>query len=274
MVVDFHTHIFPDKIAPKALSFLSENCGQEPAIDGTARGLLALMEESGIDVSVVLPVLTDPRQFGSAFRFAVKINEENEDSLVRKRTGIISFAGIHPDNQDIKEKIRSVAREGIKGIKLHPCFQRVRIDDLRYLRIIEAATEEGLIVLTHAGYDPSTPGEKWCTPDMILNVLRSVGPERLILAHMGSNLNYQESYEKLCGQDVYLDTAYCLMDISAELFVRMVQKHGADRILFGSDCPFGQPKAFREYLQQMEGLSEEQKELILGTNARRLLGLS
>ena len=75
MVIDFHTHVFPDRIAPKALSFLSENCGQQPAFDGTACGLLAQMEESGIDVSVVLPVLTDPRQFGSAFRFAVKIND-------------------------------------------------------------------------------------------------------------------------------------------------------------------------------------------------------
>ena len=69
-MIDFHTHMFPEKIAAKTLAFLAERCQTEPATNGMADGLLASTEEAGLDCSVVLPVVTKPSQFDSINRFA------------------------------------------------------------------------------------------------------------------------------------------------------------------------------------------------------------
>ncbi|MCD8153369.1 MAG: amidohydrolase family protein [Clostridiales bacterium] len=270
MVIDFHTHIFPEKIADRALGKLAAVIGIPPGMNGTSQGLRESMDAAGVDVSVVLPVVTDPHQFDSILRFASRVNEE---SARGKGPKLLSLAGIHPDSPDPKEKLRQIAREGFQGIKLHPNYQGVVFDDIRYKRIIYDASELGLLVLTHAGYDPYTPGEVYCSPEMILHVLREVCPPKLVAAHMGSNENYEESEEKLCGEGLYMDTAYSLMHMSGEQFVRMVRKHGADRVLFGTDAPWTIQKAGVERLRGMEGLSAQEKEQILWKNAAALLGI-
>ena len=103
MVIDFHTHIFPDRIAPKALSSLASIIQLQPSMNGTREGLLSSMAESGIDLSVVLPVITDPHQFDSILRFAAETNELYENSPGRR---LCSFAGMHPEIPDYKEKLR------------------------------------------------------------------------------------------------------------------------------------------------------------------------
>ena len=108
---------------------------------------------------------------------------------------------------------------------------------------------------------------------MILNALSQITPYRLILAHLGSNCNYQESLDRLCGLDVYMDTGYSLSDIPDDLFVRMVHKHGADKILFATDCPWAHQDVFLRRIQDLTGLSQEEKELILYGNASVLLGV-
>ena len=271
MIIDFHTHIFPEKIASKAISQLAETSGIVPAADGTAAGLLSSMERCGIDISVILPVVTSPHQFDSILRFAAQINEKYSR---QKDMRLLSLASIHPDCEDIPGKISQIAREGFKGIKLHPHYQAVHFDDIRYLRIMDEAYGHGLFVITHAGYDPVAPDHDYCTPDMILNVLDEIVPYRLILAHMGSNCNYEESYRRLCGLNVYLDTGFSLLDMPSDLFVRMVHKHGADRILFGTDCPWAHQDRFRKHIEDMPGLSQEEKDLILWGNASQLLGIS
>lgn len=77
MIIDFHTHIFPDTLAVKTIPMLAQRSHTQPHTDGTAAGLLGHMEESGVDVSVVLPVVTAPRQFDSINRFAAKSMNRN-----------------------------------------------------------------------------------------------------------------------------------------------------------------------------------------------------
>ena len=268
MVIDFHTHLFPEKIAAKAISVLADTSGVTPSTDGTAPSLLASMEQAGVDLSVVLPVITDPHQFESILRFAVRINEQYGSTSGPR---LLSFAGIHPDCADIREKCAEISREGFRGIKLHPDYQGGCFDDIRYLRILDAASEQGLCIVVHAGFDPISPKRQHCSPDMILHAIKETAPSRLVLAHMGSNKNYQESLEKLCGQDVYLDTSFCLTDMPEEMFIRMVRAHGADRILFATDCPWGQQDRFLQLLRSMDALSAEEKEQILWQNASRLI---
>ena len=268
MIVDFHTHDFPDRIAGAVLAKLENTLHTRPFTDGTRQGLLASMNEAGIGLSVILPIATSPHQFDSILRFAAETNE-----LYQKAEGprLLSFAGIHPDSPDYKKELSLIAREGFKGIKLHPNFQGVDFDDIRMLRIIDRASELGLIILTHAGFDPCSPNRQFCSPDMILRVLQKTRPEKLVLAHLGSNFNYQESCEKLCGGGFYLDTAYSVGSISEEMFAKIVRRHGADRILFATDSPWRVQKDCVERFLSFQSISETDKEKILSQNALSLL---
>ena len=156
MVIDFHTHIFPDKIAAKSIAALGAIAGIDAYTDGTLNGLLQSMEQSEVDISVILPVMTNPLKFESVNAFAAKINEQYEGKL-------ISFGGIHPDCENYKEKLNWLRKNGFKGIKIHPDYQKVMIDDIRYMRIIEYANEIGLIVITHAGFDDVSPQSTHCS---------------------------------------------------------------------------------------------------------------
>ena len=134
MIIDFHTHIFPDKIAAKTIESLAAIAGVKAATDGTLNGLLASMEKSGIEKSVIMPVCTKPEQFENINHFAKKINNTYGGKL-------ISFGGIHPDCENPKEKLKYVKDMGLPGIKIHPDYQKVMIDDVRFMRIIEYANE-------------------------------------------------------------------------------------------------------------------------------------
>lgn len=268
MIIDFHTHIFPDRVAEKAIPNLSSVIHIAPSMNGTIDGLKDSMERSGIDVSVILPIVTNPHQFDSILRFAVHINETCAEGSGPR---LISYASVHPMSDDYKGQLHLIKNEGFKGIKLHPHYQGLHFDDIRYMRIMDIASELGLSILTHAGYDPYIPNEEFCSPDMILRVLSEVAPPKLILAHMGSNEHYQESEQKLCGKPVYFDTAYSIMHMPEEQFVRMVHLHGADKILFGTDAPWTGQKECAERLLSYTGLSEIEKQMILSQNAEVFL---
>lgn len=269
MIIDFHTHIFPEKIAARALAKLAAVVNLTPSIHGCAEDLRASMEKAGIDISVILPVVTDVKQFDSILHFAAYINETYASAHKQR---LISLAGIHPDDPDYKTHLALIKREGFAGIKLHPNYQNVEFCDIRMKRLLYAASEAGLSILTHAGFDPYTPEHEFCTPDMVLDVLKDVAPQNLILAHLGCNENYEEAEEKLCGQNVYLDTAYSITRVSEAQFIRMVRKHGADKILFATDCPWAEQKTCVEVLKKC-ALTDWEKELIFSANAARLLGI-
>lgn len=261
-MIDFHTHIFPDHIAEKSIPHLAKVCQTAPFTDGKMNGLLASMEEAGIDCSVVLPVVTAPKQFESIHRFAMQFLEGP----------LISFGGIHPENEDYKEKLRWIKEQGFKGIKLHPDYQDTYFNDIRYKRIIGYATELDLIVLTHAGLDPLCPDDIHCTPKMAAEVIDEVKPTKLILAHMGGNRMADEVERYLVGKDVYFDTSYVLDKMPKEQFVRMIRNHGVEKILFASDSPWGGQKEFTECFQKLL-LTDIEKQQIADENSRILLGI-
>ena len=101
MVIDFHTHIFPDKIAAKTIEHLEKAGGIRAATDGTLNGLLSSMERCGVDLSVILPVATKPSQFENIQSFAKSINEQYPGKL-------LSFGGIHPDCEDYKKELDTI----------------------------------------------------------------------------------------------------------------------------------------------------------------------
>lgn len=261
-IIDFHTHAFPDKIAGKTIELLSKKGGIPAHTDGTVEGLRTVLNDAGISLGVVLPVVTRSEQFESITRFAAQINEEENK--------LLSFGGIHPDTTDYKKELKTLSDLGFRGIKLHPDYQGVYFDDIRYLRIIEYASELGLIIITHAGVDIGFPDTVRCTPERALKVLREVKPEKLVLAHCGGWRLWDEVMEKLAGEPVYMDTAYSMGHIPEGLFVKLCRTHGVEKMLFATDCPWGNPKQDLEVFLSMS-LTEEEQEMILHRNAERLL---
>ncbi|MFI3173158.1 MAG: amidohydrolase family protein, partial [Eubacteriales bacterium] len=178
MIIDFHTHTFPDFLAPKVIPKLEKSACIKAFVDGTMEGLKASMLEAGIDMSVVLPVATSPAQVETCNNSAQKINEEQANK-------IHSFGAMHPDYADYKVELKRVKEMGLKGIKLHPDYQQTLFDDIRYKRILECATELDLVTVVHAGLDIGLPDPIHATPQIIKNLIDDVYPEKLVLAHMG-----------------------------------------------------------------------------------------
>ena len=270
MIVDFHTHVFPEKIAEKTIRILAEKAEIPPYTDGTTKGLLSQMEKGGVDVAVTLPVLTKPEQFDSVNRFAAEINETYRDSARR----LISFGGVHPAMEDIDGKMRFLKEKGFLGVKIHPDYQGTFIDDPGYIRILEAAKEYDMIVVTHAGVDDGYAGQPVkCPPALAKKVIDRVKHPKFVLGHYGGHAEWEEVLDLLAGEDVYFDTAFTLHKIDAELFRKILQKHGKERVLFATDCPWRDMKEDVETLRGY-GLGKDAEERIFSQNALDLLQIS
>lgn len=277
MIIDFHTHTFPDKIAGAAIAKLEEAAFTRAWLPGTKDALQASMREAGVGCSVILPVVTAPRQTQSINDAAVRTNELFEE------TGLFSFGGIHPEDPDYKETLRFIADHGMKGIKLHPVYQGVQFDEQKMMNIVDYASELGLIISVHAGIDIGVEGD-FSGPRQCLNVIRTVHPKKLVLAHLGGWNQFDEVEELLVGEEVWFDTAFAigrpyrealhgkeLPDLcSEEQFVRIVRNHGVQKILFATDSPWSNQKEEVERIRKMS-LTDEEKSMILGENAHRLL---
>lgn len=280
MIIDFHTHIFPDAIAPKALANLSTASNTTPFTDGTASGLQNSMKDSGVNLSVILPVVTNAVKASSINQKSARINETTSE------TGLLSFGGIHPETPNLKEVIKEAKELGLKGFKLHPDHYNMNLDDLRCMRMMEEICNQQMIIVTHAGVDIGHSGPPRCTPDMICHVLDEVKPERMVLAHMGSWQLWDDVIHKLASRRVYMDTGFSLGTLhwidpsrrkpydtlSPEKLVEMIRIIGSERILFATDSPWAPQKKYVEIMEKLP-LSEEEKNNIFHKNAEKLLGL-
>ena len=263
MIIDFHTHIFPEALAPRTIENLANKAKISAYSDGTMQGLLTSMNETGIDRSVILPVVTKPSQFMSINEFAQSVNNLYSDRL-------ISFGGIHPDTEDYQGELRKIKNMGFSGIKLHPDYQGVMIDDPRMMRIIEFADALDLIIVTHAGVDIGLPEPVHCPPERAVKVLEKLKPKRFVLAHYGAWNQWQQVDEILAGMDVYFDTGFIFDYIGQDLFMKIYEKHPKDKILFATDSPWSDASRSVAAVRSLP-ISEKEKEDILGNNALKLL---
>lgn len=275
MITDFHTHIYPDKIASRVIESLIKSAGDVKAYtDGTLGGLLSSMERAGIGRSVILPVATRKGQFDTINKYALEIN--------RTYKNLVSFGGIHPDDDDVEKKLQFLRDNGFKGIKIHPDYTGTFIDDPRYIRIITECAKTGLKVVTHAGVDPAFDVIH-CPPEKARAVLDRVSAETgitepfMIFAHLGGMYVHKDVEKYLLGTNCYIDIScsfsslmsFC--DTDDKEVVSVIKRHGADKILFATDSPWNDQKAYVEHFKSLEGISDNEKELILCKNAERIL---
>lgn len=262
MIIDFHTHIFPDSLAARALASLVASSGNiyPPVSDCTASGLLKNMDDWNIAVSVVLPVITKQSHFKATNEWARSICSDR----------LIAFGGIYPHTDDYKRDIDYVVELGLKGLKFHAEYQDFVLDDDRMLRIYDYALSKGLMLLHHAGFDPDFPPPFKSSPQQFAKIMKALQGGTIIAAHLGGHDQWDDVEEWLVGTDIYLDTSMGFEYFSTEQFLRIVKNHGADKIVFGSDSPWSHGGQEIERLRAMP-LPEKEIAAILGENAKGLL---
>ena len=264
MVIDFHTHAFPDSLAPRAIEFLVRACGNlyKPCSDGTLTGLKNNMQAYGVDISVIQPVITKPSQTKSLNEWAASAASEN----------IIPFGGIHPETDDYKRDIDFVCSLGIKGIKFHAEYQHFTVDSPEMLRIYDYAFSKGLIILHHAGFDPAFKPPYHSSPKQFANIAKNMRGGIMIAAHLGGQKQWDDVERYLPDTGIYIDTSMGFEYYPHDQFLRIVKKMGADKVLFGSDSPWSKADGEIATLKSLP-LTDSERQAILYGNARRLLNI-
>jgi len=264
MIIDFHTHAFPDALAPKAMKSLTDGIEGfcPPVYDGTVSGLLGNMDEWRVGVSVIQPIVTKRSQFEKTNEWAKSIESDR----------IIPFGSLYPHGGDYKRDIDFLAGMGFKGLKFHAEYQDFDLDDPHMMRIYDYVAGRGLILLHHAGFDPSFKPPFRSNPRMFAKVADALKGGVLIAAHLGGHAQWDDVERHLVGKDIYLDTSMGFGYYTEEQFLRIAGAHGTDRILFATDAPWSHAG---DEISSVEGLPlpQAEKDAILGGNAARLLEL-
>jgi len=261
MIIDFHVHVFPDKIAERAISELTEHSGGvSPHYDGTVKKLTEYMTKAGVKISIALNIATKERQQQTVNNFAKETNEGS----------VVSFGSVYPLSSSAVDELYRIKEMGLKGIKLHPDYQNFFVDDERVFKIYETAAKLGLITVFHAGIDIGLFNPVHATPERIANALPCFNGAPVVAAHFGGYMQWDGVQKYLVGKDIYFDTSYCYSRMPYIQAKDILKSHGADKILYGSDMPWS---AMKDEIRFVEAISEndEQKHMILGENARKLL---
>ncbi|MBS1370933.1 MAG: amidohydrolase family protein [Lentisphaeria bacterium] len=259
MIIDFHAHFYPDKVAPKAIEACAGKIGSYS--DGTRAGLEASMREAGIDLAVALTVVNAPGNSAGINAWAAREN----------RPPVVMTGGIHPDEPEPLATLGAVAAAGLPGIKVHPEYQRFRFDEERLFPVWERCEELGLFVVTHAGWDAMYEPPWHSDPEKLAEFHRRFPGLRLVLAHLGGMAMWDDVEKYVAGLPVYLDLAMASPEyIGSEQLTRIIRAHGAERILFGTDSPWYGQKEQVGFIRSLP-LTPEERELIFHRNAAGLL---
>ena len=199
MIVDFHTHCFPEKIAARAISTLAAAGAETPYHSGSEQSLLDNIKAMGADLAVVLNIATNPRQQKSVNDYAIFLNSIE---------GLTAFGSVHPESPDALDELERLKDAGIKGIKLHPDYQHFFVDEKRLFPIYEKAAKLELITVFHAGVDIGIPDPVHCTPQALASILPVFQGAPVVAAHFGGYMMRAQTMKHLIGKDVYFDTSY------------------------------------------------------------------
>ena len=273
MVIDVHTHTFPDAMAAKVLQKLTDKCWVpvQPVSDGTVGGLLAQMRADGVDYAVVCPIATKPAQFEAILNDALSIRDGGYGACAARH--LVPFASVHPADEARFSHLTRLAEAGIRGIKLHPYYQEFVLDAPEMLEFFRCCRDLSLVVQCHCGFDVGYPLAPLCGPERVSRVAREVPGLRFIAAHLGGWRPWGGAIENLLGQDVWLDTAVLGPDFSNAEARPLLSEHPAEKLLFATDWPW---LGFADGLRYVRaaGRPPREERAILGDNAAALLGLS
>ena len=262
-VIDSHCHIYPHKIAERAVHGTDTFYSIDSVDDGTVETLLREGDEAGIDRFIVQSVATTPKQVSSIHKI---IAAEVENSNGR----FTGLGTLHPDSETLEDDVKEIMSLGLKGIKLHPDIQKFKIDDYRCLKIYELCEKYGLPILMHTGdkrYDYSNPNR-------LIPVLQIYSNLTIIGAHFGGWSIWLEAAEQLHGiKNFYVDCSSSFYALTDEEIIHLIRLYGADRVLFASDYPMWSPGVELKRLLSL-GFSDEEYRMMFSENVQKIIKLN
>lgn len=260
-IADAHTHIFPAKIAEKAVGSIGGFYHLPMCHSGSPEALLQSGGAIGVKRYLVCSTATRPGQVAS-------INDFIEDCCHRHHE-FLGFATLHPALEDIPGEVDRILELGLRGVKLHPDFQRFCIDDPAAFPIYEACAAARLPILFHTGDDRYD----WSAPARMAAVARRFPSLTCIAAHFGGYNHWQdvEVYRDL--PNVWFDTSSTLFKLPKERALELLDTLGTHRFLFGTDFPMWDHREELERFLAL-GLDEETRDGILYKNFQRLFGVT
>ena len=261
MIIDFHAHIYPEKIAEKATKAISDFYDAPMAYYGSVAKLIASGDKIGVDKYIVHSTATKANQVESINNFII--------SECRKEPRFVGFGTVHPEFSDFENEMKRIKFEGLHGVKLHPDFQKFQIDCSEMDPIYEVLTDLNIPVLVHAGdcrYDFSGPKR-------IAHVLDKHPYLKVIAAHFGGYTEWDDSLEYLAGRKVWFDTSSTLWKLPVPKALKIMEIHGIEKFLFGSDFPMWDHEDEMKRFDKL-GLKGDDRDAVLYKNALSLLGLS
>lgn len=256
-VFDFHTHIYPGRIAARSVENVRAHYHLTASSTGLADHLLTCAKEAQVDYMLVLSVASKPGQTSTVNKW---LSQHLSDHL-------FGFGGLHPYSKHLEREAEQLRELGLCGIKLHPDFQHVPADDPAMDAVLDLAVQYHLPVLIHSG-DVLTP---YSSPARIARILKRFPQLTLIVPHLGGYSEWDESERYIIGKNCYIDTSSALWALPPEKSLDLIRRHGVERVLFGTDYPLSTQAEELERFHRL-GLTDEEEQRILFENAKQLLG--
>jgi predicted TIM-barrel fold metal-dependent hydrolase len=259
VIIDTHTHVWPDRIADLALEG-NPVPGLVARGDGKVSGLDRDMVASGVQISCCLAIANEARHVDKVNQFAAGLASERH----------LAFGTVHV-GLSAEENLASLRSNGLSAVKIHPLFQDYALDDPRLWEMFEAFGDE-IAVITHVGEGGDAHRNSLSSPAMIRDIARQFPDLRLMACHFGGYKILDDAEEMLAGADVVLETSWppSLATLRPERVRDLIRKHGAERVVFGSDWPMTSPTEEIRAIEAL-GLSDDETKLVLGGTAARLL---
>lgn len=257
-ITDSHAHIFPHKIADKAVGAIGDFYDTTMEHEGYAHTLLESGGKIGVKKYLVCSTATTPKQ-------VVSIND-----FIKEKCDLhpefLGFATLHPGYEDLEGEVERIVGLGLHGVKLHPDFQKFNIDDPEAIPMYRLLAEAKLPVLFHTGDDRYD----FSSPKRLYHVLEQVPELTAIAAHFGGYRRWEEPRNYFLGLDnVFYDTSSSLFALPPDEAVELIHHYGLDQFLFGTDFPmWDHEEEFERFLKLP--LSREEQDKILYQNFERL----
>lgn len=259
-IADIHAHIFPDKLAEKASHSIGDFYGVSIEREANMHCLTAEDRLAGVTRCVVSNSATSAKQVFNANTFLAE--------AVRGHAGYLAFGTIYPGMDGYEEELDRMLELGLRGIKIHPDFQKLAIDDESAIDTYKAIARRGLPVLFHMGdnrYDFSSP-------ERLTNLLRRVPDLQVVAAHFGGWNIWPQSLAHPQPESVLYDTSSTLGMTDRDIVLRLIDKIGPDRLIFGTDFPMWSPKEELARFLALD-LDESSRQKILYKNFMKVLKL-
>jgi predicted TIM-barrel fold metal-dependent hydrolase len=264
-IVDAHAHIYPEKIAARAVTAVGQFYGMEQAMSGkgSPADLLRCGTAAGITHFIVHSVATTAHAVPSINDFIAAECAAHPE--------FIGFGTMHPEFDDMESEVERALALGLRGFKLHPDVQGVDMDDPRLMDFYEIIAGRAALVV-HTGdyrHDHSNPRR-------LARILRAF-PELVVdAAHLGGwsvfDVAFDVLHEDLVrAERLYVDASSSFAWVGRRHMRELIRLWGADRVMFGSDYPMWDPAHELDEMRA-SGLTEGELERVLWRNAAAFVG--